>query len=133
MSTAISHRLSFDPHATIRERLICSTPELSEKIFALRASFQNRINRSPAGLWPTKTALEESFWRKQRALLKEGKIVNYRICVEWSMMAVVEVEAKSLDEAIAKVESDTGSPLPDGGYVESSFSVNHDFTVEENQ
>jgi len=64
---ALDQKLSFDPHATIRERLVCLTPELSERIFALRASFQDKINRTPAGLWPIKTGLETILWKRARA------------------------------------------------------------------
>ena len=59
--------------------------------------------------------------------------MKYKVVVEWSMMAVVEVEAASLDEAIENLQDDLDSPLPtNGGYVENSFCVNKDFTIEEN-
>ena len=60
--------------------------------------------------------------------------MKYRVCVEWSVMAIIEVEAESIDEAIENIESNTDAPLPtNGGYIDGSFSVNHDFTIDENK
>lgn len=67
MSTAVNHRLSSDLHATVRDRLVCSTSALSKKIYTLRFTFQNRIRRSPASLWTVKGPLEEILWKQARA------------------------------------------------------------------
>ncbi len=46
---------------------------------------------------------------------------TYKVPVVWTMMAYVEVEAESLDEAINEVMN---APLPDNGeYLEDSFEV----------
>jgi|LakMenE18May11ns_1017448.scaffolds.fasta_scaffold9721213_1 hypothetical protein len=48
---------------------------------------------------------------------------TYKVPVVWTMMAYVEVEAESLDEAINEVMN---APLPDNGeYLEDSFEVDH--------
>ena len=54
---------------------------------------------------------------------------TYKIPVVWTMMAYVEVEAESLDEAINEVMN---APLPDNGeYLEDSFEVDHMGLMEE--
>jgi hypothetical protein len=54
-------------------------------------------------------------------------MARYRIPVEWVMVATVEVEAESLDEAIEKVEA--GSLPENGEYLSDSFAV-QDFVHE---
>jgi len=58
--------------------------------------------------------------------------MKYKVFVEWSIAAIIEVEAESLDEAIEDVESRPGLPDNGGDYVDGSFSVNHDFTLADN-
>jgi len=49
----------------------------------------------------------------------------YRIPVSWTVMATMEVEAASLDEAIEK--ADNMSLPTDPEYVEGSFQIDHEF------
>jgi hypothetical protein len=47
---------------------------------------------------------------------------TYKIPVVWTVTAVMEIEASSLDEAVAKANE---SPLPDDGlYLEGSLKFN---------
>jgi hypothetical protein len=56
---------------------------------------------------------------------------TYKIAVEWTMIADIEVEANSLDEAIEKVEE--MDSLPDNGeYLEDSFQVDEYLSEELN-
>lgn len=55
---------------------------------------------------------------------------KYKIPVIWQMIADVEVEASSLEEAIKKVQK--GS-LPEGTYLPESFEVQRDFIEEEDE
>lgn len=49
------------------------------------------------------------------------KLKKFKIQVEWKMMATVEIEAESLDDAICEAED---MSLPeDGSYVDGSFEV----------
>ena len=55
----------------------------------------------------------------------------FKIPVEWSMAAVVLVNAPTLEEAIKKAEDD--GELPENGeYIDSSFQVNHECVNEFN-
>jgi hypothetical protein len=51
--------------------------------------------------------------------------MKYNVYTTWSMAAVVEVEAQTLEEAIAKVENDEVivNVDEDGEYVDNSFEV----------
>ena len=56
---------------------------------------------------------------------------TYKIPVFWHMIATVEVEAESLDEAMQIVEN---NPLPDNGeYLGGSFEVDVELAVNENE
>lgn len=50
---------------------------------------------------------------------------KYYVACRWDMAGEFEVEADSLKEAIAKVESEEGEykGLPEGEYVDDSFTV----------
>ena len=50
-------------------------------------------------------------------------MATFKIPVSWEVFGVVNVEADSLDEAIAKFDDDMDNiPLPqDGTYIDSSF------------
>ena len=56
---------------------------------------------------------------------------TYKIPVFWHMIATVEVEAESLDEAMQIVEN---NPLPDNGeYLGDSFEVDADYAATLNE
>ena len=56
----------------------------------------------------------------------------YKIPCSWEVVAMAEVEAESLNEAISKVE-DHDFPLPiDNYYVDSTFKVDHEM-IEYNE
>lgn len=48
---------------------------------------------------------------------------TYKIPVFWSVMALMEIEAESLEDAILKAEDASLPTDPD--YVDGSFEVNH--------
>lgn len=73
MPTAVNHRLSSDLQTIVRGRLVCSTPELSQRVYILRHNFHQRIIRSPASLWSVKNQLEEILWKRARAEWKVNK------------------------------------------------------------
>lgn len=50
---------------------------------------------------------------------------KYRIPVSWQMYGYVEVVADSLEDAIEEAESPE-TTLPEGSYVDSSFTVDRD-------
>lgn len=51
--------------------------------------------------------------------------MKYKIPVEWTLIADIEVEASSLEEAIDKAQTDPEIGLPeDGEYLEGSWVVN---------
>ena len=54
--------------------------------------------------------------------------MRYKIPVYWTMYDTMEVEADSLREAVSKAIDVL--PLPDGGYVDGSFTVEMD-TLQE--
>jgi hypothetical protein len=55
---------------------------------------------------------------------------KYKIPVIWQMIADVEVEASSLEEAIKKVQK--GS-LPEGKYLPESLEVQRDFIEDDEE
>jgi len=56
---------------------------------------------------------------------------TYKIPVFWQMIATVEVEAESLDEAMQIVDN---NPLPENGeYVGGSFEVDVNLAVSTNE
>ncbi len=57
---------------------------------------------------------------------------KYKVSVEWMMVAFIEVEASSIEEAISIVENEDGS-LPEGSYLDDSFQVNKEVTIELNR
>lgn len=60
---------------------------------------------------------------------------TFSISCDWTMSAVVEVEADSLEAAIAVVQ-EGNSPyhnLPNGEYVEGSFDIDEDVCKELNK
>lgn len=56
---------------------------------------------------------------------------TYRIPVSWTVMATIEVEAKSLAEAIE--EADTRALPTDPEYMEGSFQVDRSFITALNE
>ncbi len=48
---------------------------------------------------------------------------KFKIPVSWTMVADMEIEAETLEDAISEAES---AELPEGEYCDSSFEVNHD-------
>lgn len=56
---------------------------------------------------------------------------EFKVAVEWSLCGVVPVKANSLEEAIEKVKEDDSIPLPNGEYLDGSFSVNDDLEFQE--
>lgn len=58
---------------------------------------------------------------------------TYKVPVVYQMHGYVYVHAESMDEAVDKVQNGNGDmPLPDtADYVEGSFEVDHDGTVDE--
>lgn len=64
----------------------------------------------------------------------EKPMKTYKVYVEWSMTAVLEVPAHSLEEAIKKAESEEPpyDRLPeDEEYLDGSFEVNKDMTQDD--
>ena len=61
---------------------------------------------------------------------------KFKVAVQWTEIGEFEVEANSLDEAIAKVEENENDEYPTskagGEYVDDSFEVNMDVTQELN-
>lgn len=57
---------------------------------------------------------------------------KYKVAVEWMMTSFIEVEASSIEEAISIVENEDGS-LPEGDYLDDSFEVNRQVTIEINR
>ncbi len=56
---------------------------------------------------------------------------TYTVFVSWEMYGHIEVQANSVEEAMK--EAETGENIflpPDGSYVEDSFQVDYDATVE---
>ena len=56
---------------------------------------------------------------------------EYKVPVEWSVYAVLDVEADSLEEAVEMVKNDTDKngnefALPDGDYIDGSFKLGCD-------
>jgi hypothetical protein len=70
MSTGVNMRLASEPHQTVRLALTCSTPELSRRVYAIRADFQRQMWRGPASHWHVKEGLQDIIWKKHRAILK---------------------------------------------------------------
>jgi hypothetical protein len=60
-----------------------------------------------------------------------AKTKTYRIPVSWSVMATIEVEAKSLAEAIE--EADNRALPTDPEYIDGSFEVNRSFITAVNE
>ena len=57
----------------------------------------------------------------------------YDVFVHWEMYGYDEVEAESLDEAIAIAEDrHSERPLPSADYVEDSFKVDYEATEDRN-
>lgn len=61
--------------------------------------------------------------------MKKKKFI---VCTEWVMVANVEVEAETLEEAKAQVWKMDGLP-DDGEFLSGSFDVNDEFTEEANE
>lgn len=55
---------------------------------------------------------------------------TYRVAVLWTMEAIVEVEAASLDAAVALAEADTSPGLPPGSVIDGSYIVVEDRDVQ---
>ena len=53
---------------------------------------------------------------------------KFRVCCEWEMCGEFEVEADSLEKAISQVANceEPYDCLPDGEYIDDSFSINYD-------
>jgi hypothetical protein len=49
---------------------------------------------------------------------------TYKIPVEWSMVATLEIQAESLEAAM--IEADNLPLSPDGEYIDGSFQINRD-------
>ena len=57
--------------------------------------------------------------------------MKYKIPVEWTVSAIMEVEADSLEAAILKADD---MPLPtDTDYIDGSFKVNHEMLEYHNE
>jgi hypothetical protein len=54
--------------------------------------------------------------------------MTYKIPVYWTMFDTIEVESDSLKEAVSKAIDDL--PLPQGDYVDGSFTVQMDILNE---
>ena len=55
--------------------------------------------------------------------------MKFKIPVEWSMYGTVEVEARTVKEAVKKAEDyfyNSATPLPEGNYIEDSLIINDD-------
>lgn len=53
---------------------------------------------------------------------------EFPIAVDWGECGVVKVKAKTIEEAIEIVERDDSIPLPEGEYIDGSFTVNRQMT-----
>ena len=58
---------------------------------------------------------------------------KFKVAVEWSSFGIVQVEATSLKEAVAKVKKspDNYSLPTDSEYIDGSFAVNSDMSVHQ--
>ncbi len=56
---------------------------------------------------------------------------TFKIPVEWVLYGEVEIQAKSIEEAIEIAEEDNDIPLPDGEYRDGSWQVNEDMGLIE--
>lgn len=54
---------------------------------------------------------------------------KYKVAVEWSVMAEVEVEADSMEQAIMEVEYNDSIIPTEGDYIDGSMLVNHEVTT----
>lgn len=71
---------------------------------------------------------------ESQTINKEGDmtIKKFKLPVSWQMVADMEIEANTLDEAIDKAsEIDSQDKLPEGKYVKHSFEVQRDFIDED--
>lgn len=57
---------------------------------------------------------------------------KFNIPVYWSMVATMEVEAATIEEAI-KLAEDAPLPTNDGEYLDGSFEINHDIIPAVNE
>ena len=49
----------------------------------------------------------------------------YKVPCSWQMYGYMDIKAEDWDEAL-EIAEDDGTSLPDGGYVDGSFEVDHD-------
>ena len=54
---------------------------------------------------------------------------QYKVPVTWSSWGIVYVKAESLEDAIAKTESEGSLPRDQGEYIYGSFQIDHDSTL----
>lgn len=55
---------------------------------------------------------------------------QYRISVEWASYGTIYVEAKNLKEAMKIAEEDDSIELPEANYIDGTFKVNDDITLQ---
>ena len=53
---------------------------------------------------------------------------EFPIAVDWGMCGVVKIETETIEEAIEIIERDDSVPLPEGDYIDGSFTVNRQMT-----
>ena len=59
---------------------------------------------------------------------QKNKLKIYKISCDWRVYGIMEIEATSLEEAIA-IASDEGSSIPTAdGFIEGSFKINREMT-----
>lgn len=56
---------------------------------------------------------------------------TFKIPVEWVLYGEVEIQAKSIEEAIEIAREDKSISLPDGEYLSDSWRVNEDMGLIE--
>lgn len=58
---------------------------------------------------------------------------KYKVYVEWVVTSTVEVEADSLDDAIAEVDYNDSLLPVEGEYLSGSLMINHEISRELNK
>lgn len=53
---------------------------------------------------------------------------EFPIAVDWAECGIIKIKAKTMEEAIAIVEKDNCALLPEGTYIDGSFTVNRQMT-----
>ena len=54
---------------------------------------------------------------------------KFKVAVSWECFGVVEIEAESLEDALCIAETDPDIPLPEGEYVDGSYSADYEQTM----